>query len=84
MTPKNNTKQRGRGIGRDQWAIRKFLYEIDLTMTAVAAKASTPLPVVTATLRGVRNHHRVLAVLEALGCTRAMLYPNESATERAA
>jgi hypothetical protein len=77
VIPENHTIQRGRGKGRDQWAIRKFLSELNLTMTAVAAKANAPLPVVTDTVRGVRNHGRVLAVLEALGCPMELLYPNE-------
>ncbi len=77
MTPANQTIQRGRGKGRDQWEIRKFLNGLGLTMTAVAKKANTYPPVVTDTLRGVRNHGRVLAVLEELGCPKELLYPLE-------
>lgn len=83
MTPANQTIQRGRGKGRDQWEIRRFLSEINLTMTAVAVKAETHLPVVTDTVRGVRNHGRVLQVLEDLGCPKEVLYPQEYAREAA-
>ena len=71
------SKQRGSGKGRNSWRIREFLDNQGESLTSVADKARAQLSHTSATLRGVRNHARVLAVLEELGCPRELLYPLE-------
>lgn len=77
MTPAKHTIQRGRGKGRNPWRIREFLDSQGKKVTGVAAEAGVKVHVVSNTIRGIRNHGRVLAVLEALGCPRELLYPHE-------
>ncbi len=72
--------QRGSARGRDPWAIRAFLDTIQteegrpFNMSTVARLANTYPQVAQETIRGMRNHGRVLAVLEILGCPREYLY----------
>ena len=82
MTPAISI-QRGKGKGRDQWKIRAFLSTLigpegkTMSMSAVAVMAKTYPQVAQETIRGTRNHSRVLEVLEQLGCPRAYLYGEE-------
>jgi hypothetical protein len=88
MTPKPVpaflAAQRGRGIGRDPWLIRRYLGGLGLTMSDVAGMARTKHKVVSATVRGIRNHRRTLDCLESLGCPLSLLYPGEHTLEKAA
>ena len=80
------TIQRGRGKGRDFWGIRSWLSTVccvvtpgedpknGLSMSDVAILADTYPQVAQETIRGTRNHYRVLAVLEKLGCPDSLLY----------
>lgn len=71
----NLSIQRGIGKGRDSWAIRKFIAErYGLNMSDVARMAKVQNNIVNDTFRGIRNHGRVLAVLEQLGCPEKYLY----------
>jgi hypothetical protein len=78
------TKQRGRGKGRDFWGIRKWLSAKRVeqengtmrapSMSWIARKAATDPSKARQTLMGVRNHRRVLKVLEDMGCPPRLLY----------
>ena len=84
MRKKHNI-QRGSGIGRSPWPLRDWIEKKGLTVTGVADMAEVKCFVVSHTLRGYRNHGRVLVVLEALGCPKKLLYPHEYGdAERAA
>ena len=82
--------QVGRGKGRDPWRIREFLGGIigpdgrALSMAAVAVMAKTYPQVAQETVRGTRNHGRVLRVLEKLGCPKEYLYGQPERFGRAA
>ncbi len=71
--------QRGKGKGRDSWAIRAFLSAQGLNMSSVARLAGTYPQVAQETIRGTRNNRRVLVVLETLGCPENYLYGKEKA-----
>jgi hypothetical protein len=71
--------QRGSGKGRDPWLIRRWLAARGLNMANIAVMARTRKCVVSDTIRGVRNHHRVLKQLDDLGCPTALLYPQNRA-----
>lgn len=79
MTPAH-TIQRGCGKGRNPWKIREFLSSIpsgngrSVSMTTIAELAETYPQVAQETIRGTRNHKRVLRVLENLGCPVEYLY----------
>ena len=66
--------QRGCGKGRDPWSIRRFLDEKALNMSCIATMAKTYPQVAQETIRGTRNHKRVLEQLEKLGCPKEYLY----------
>ena len=68
------TVQRGIGKGRQPWRIREYLSGIGKTMTDVARTAETYPQVAQETIKGTRNHRRVLETLERLGCPREYLY----------
>ena len=68
------TVQRGIGKGRQPWRIREYLSGIGKTMTDVARTAETYPQVAQETIRGTRNHRRVLEALETLDCPREYLY----------
>ena len=68
------TVQRGIGKGRQPWRIREYLSGIGKTMTDVAIAADTYPQVAQETIRGTRNHRRVLETLETLGCPKNYLY----------
>jgi hypothetical protein len=76
--------QRGRGKGRNPWRIREFLDNRGETVTSLAAKAGVKVTKASDTIRGVGNHFRVLAALEAMGCPRDLLYPRIHGREEAA
>lgn len=88
MTPAI-TVQRGCGKGRNPWMIRAYLSAVvhgskrGLSMTDVAAMAETYPQVAQETIRGTRNHKRVLTVLESLGCPREFLYGQAETIGRA-
>ena len=67
--------QRGIGRGRDPWLIRRFLNGKGLTMADVAVMAHASRRDASETVRGIRNHRRILAELERLGCPAELLYP---------
>lgn len=69
--------QRARGKGRNQWVIRAYLDSKGLNMSDLADKAQVHHHIVGETLRGLRNHGRVLKELERLGCPKEILYPLE-------
>lgn len=71
--------QRGRGRGRNPWRIREFLDNRGETVTSLAIRAKVDLARASDTIRGIRNHGRVLAELEKMGCPRELLYPLECA-----
>lgn len=85
MTPAISV-QRGRGKGRNPWRIREFLSGVTyeekegLTMCDVARLAKVPPQVAQETIRGTRNHYRVLGVLESLGCPEELLYGRSAKT----
>ena len=74
MTTPAITIQRGKGKGRKPWQVREWLAGQGLNMAAVARIAQVHHNVVQETVRGTRNHNRVLAVLEELGCPSQYLY----------
>jgi hypothetical protein len=74
--------QKGIGKGRQPWQIRQYLSGLGLSMSDVARRATTFPQVAQETVKGIRNHRRVLAVLEDLGCPAEYLYGNGK--ERAA
>lgn len=67
--------QRGSGKGRDPWAIRRWLSGTGQNMADIARTVGTYNHVVSDTVRGLRNHKKVLAQLEKLGCPQELLYP---------
>ena len=69
--------QRGKGKGRDHWVIRGFLLSRKHTMADVARAAKVAPQVAQETIRGTRNHKRVLAVLKSLGCPEELLFPSQ-------
>ena len=75
--------QSGIGKGRNPLLIRGFLAKNRLNMSVIARMAETYPSIVQATIRGVRNHKRVLTILENLGCPTAYLYGAEKDAERA-
>lgn len=72
--------QRGKGKGRNPWRIREFLSTLKkddgsaMNMSDVARMAATWPQVAQETIRGTRNHTRVLDVLAKLGCPEEYLY----------
>ena len=79
------TIQRGRGKGRDPWAIRQWLSgqtaimpdgkpKTGLTMSDVGKLARVRHQISNDTIHGIRNHKNVLSVLENLGCPEHLLY----------
>lgn len=89
MTPAN-VVQRGRGKGRNPWKIREFLgghvseCGRALNMSDVARLAKTYPQTARETITGMRNHKRVLEVLENMGCPREYLYGEPATIRRAA
>jgi hypothetical protein len=67
--------QSGRGKGRNPWRIREYLADLGLTMADVGRMANVQRQVAQETVRGTRNHRRVLEALEGLGCPSVYLYP---------
>ncbi|MDL2313367.1 hypothetical protein LJC36_00125 [Desulfovibrio sp. OttesenSCG-928-C14] len=82
--------QRGIGKGRDPWGIRKWLSQTEyedkkgLSMSDVARYSRVPPQVAQETIRGTRNHYRVLEFLEKLGCPDELLYGAANNMGRAA
>lgn len=85
MTTQATTIQYGCGKGRNPWAIREYLCSLGLSMAEVGRMANTYPQVAQETIRGTRNHRRVLKALEDLNCPREYLYARaHKACERAA
>lgn len=82
--------QRGSGKGRNPWRIREYLSSLKdedgkiMNMSSVAKRARVKHNVVSDTVRGIRNHGRVLKALEDLGCPKEYLYGDEDRLGEAA
>ena len=81
MTPAS-ILQRGKGKGRNPWRIREYLASIGVNMNDVARMAGVHHNIVGDTVRGMRNHRRVLEQLETLGCPAEYLYPRHPLQEQ--
>lgn len=78
MTWASRAYKPGVGVGRDYYGIKKWLDDNRLTAKAVAEKAGVHPSAVSDTLRGVRNHRRILLTLRAMGCPDEILSLPES------
>jgi transcriptional regulator with XRE-family HTH domain len=63
----------GAGASRDYWAIKRWLNEKGLTLTAIAACLGINVGGVSATIRGTRNTRKVLKWLSNNGCPASIL-----------
>lgn len=63
----------GPGKFRDPWAIRRFLSERGLNMSALARALEISPQAVQETVRGTRNTRKVLARLLEMGCPHEVL-----------
>jgi transcriptional regulator with XRE-family HTH domain len=61
------------GKNRQPWRIREFLDGRGLSMADVGREIGVAKHIMSETVRGIRNHRRVLSKLRELGCPEKFL-----------
>ncbi|MGE4471138.1 MAG: hypothetical protein AB7D47_13470 [Desulfovibrio sp.] len=61
------------GKNRQPWRIREFLESQGMNMADVGRKVGASKHLMSETVRGIRNHRRILAYLRDMGCPEKYL-----------